>query len=222
MALKEEKQVQVITDENKHKVISVIGIGGNDIMYFLVKAAISASKKMLYVDNTEDGAVFELNRKDDTDGCICMDNVSIVRNMAYEEAVYKAFDYVVINHGMQVDKEILEASNELFVITDYDRFHLAKIATVLKKAEIGKASVIFCDKQNEMITEGYICSYFGISSLQEYILEYAEANHAIYISLTHGKKALFSKYEKGFKEGALALYANVLDIAMKNAKRLLK
>lgn len=222
MALKEEKKVQVVTDERRHKVVSVIGTGGNDILFFFMRTAINACKNVLFIDNSEDGAVFELNKKEDTEGCICIDNSSIVRNMAYNEKIFEIFDYVVISHGMQIDRQILSKSDEVFVFTDYDRFHMARIATLLKKAEITKAKVVYIGKMNEMVTEAYICSYFGVTSEKDFIIEFSEADQAAYIAITHGKKAQFTKYDKSFREAVAALSADILDMTDKSAKRFTK
>lgn len=172
------------TDENKTKIISIMGLPICDIPYYLTRILNSTGAKVLLIDNSSEHAIFNMLRKPQGDKTAVIGNIVVIYNRRYSETFYNQFDYVVVYHGYEVNEEINQKSDLRFLETDYIQFTTNRIKQVLGNMHDLPYHIIYRDKISNKITEKIILKELGIDEpAGEYILTYNESDYMCYLNL---------------------------------------
>lgn len=191
---------KIIVEEVKVKpyLVSFCGLERCDILYFLARSlelyAINKEyKNVLIIDNSDTKDLYNGIYKDEVD-VIQRNRITVLKDIKYSEDFFKAFHYILVYHGMDIDNEYLEKSDRIVLTTDYNKLNIEKLS---KKYNSEKnIFIIFRDKAIKSLPEKRILKMLNIKEAQldaMAILPYDIKDYRNYLTFTLNGTAKFNK-----------------------------
>lgn len=207
MAIKTEEGHETI-------LISLMGIADCDIAYYFARALNAAGQKVLVVDNTIDAELFSSIRKPDNEDMAQTGEMYWLKHKAYSEEFFALYDYVIICHGMRMDRELNVESDYRFLVTDYRPQTAQALQRELETQEENlKYYVIFRNKVFSKISEKMVLEEIGLpekDTNETYQLSYAEQDYACYMGLLRNGSANVKTASTEMKDLMSAFYTLVM------------
>ena len=207
MAIKTEEGHETI-------LISLMGIADCDIAYYFARALNAAGQKVLVVDNTVDAELFSSIRKPDNEDMAQTGEMYWLKHKAYSEEFFALYDYVIICHGMRMDRELNVESDYRFLVTDYRPQTAQALQRELETQEENlKYYVIFRNKVFSKISEKMVLEEIGLpekDTNETYQLSYAEQDYACYMGLLRNGSANVKAASTEMKDLMSAFYTLVM------------
>lgn len=207
MAIKTEEGHETI-------LISLMGIADCDIAYYFARALNAAGQKVLVVDNTIDAELFSSIRKPDNEDMAQTGEMYWLKHKAYSEEFFALYDYVIICHGMRMDRELNVESDYRFLVTDYRPQTAQALQRELETQEENlKYYVIFRNKVFSKISEKMVLEEIGLpekDTNETYQLSYAEQDYACYMGLLRNGSANVKAASTEMKDLMSAFYTLVM------------
>lgn len=219
MIFKKEQQPTVVAEKvEKDSVhtISFVGMEKADIVYFLAKLLEQhfddeGYRSVLLIDNSyskdligffnqhnEDMEVFKKNR------------ITVVQDVSTSKEYFNKFSFVIMYHGMDIDKEFLENCDLVIVQTDYIPSTYKQLKDKLNDCE--DIQLIFRNWQSKKIKEHFVESEIGLDHGNIQMRSIIKANSAdelAYFNLCHNGTQKIAK-------------ANLSDLYMETLKYLVE
>ena len=192
------------------KMISVVGKEIGDLAYFLCKTMEEKKFRVLCIDNSCSHDLFSALKKADEEADYVEHGQTVyMRNKTIDEeygtGAFEKFDVVIVNHGLNIDYELVDMSDFTILQTDYVPANIAYIndyidTGYLNQLDKEKFAVVFRDRPSAKVTELYVLKQLGIDGLElEFVVNYDEANYNAYINFCYNGiqavKGITSEYK---------------------------
>lgn len=182
-------------------ITSFLGMERCDFIIYLAKllraSKILVKKKtynnVLVIDNSRDHELFNLVSLDDMNDELDVadyQGVTFIKNAIYAPTEFIKYDHVLVWHGMNVDKDIVEKSDFVYVITNYEKNMSKKLGDEMMKCDFSaqKITIIYREKNGKKISEKVINHHLCIDDKDikaQYLIPYDAKDYALYLNLTH-------------------------------------
>lgn len=139
------KKEEITANSFMPKIVSFTGVERGDIVYYTAKLLAAGNKSVLCIDNAKRHDLFETVKEDMTGKAAKGErqekryvnhfrfkgSIVYTKNALYSRDAFERFDYVLIYHGMDIDKLLFKKSDVRFVMTDTDRFNREDLSRAL-------------------------------------------------------------------------------------------
>lgn len=142
-------------------VVSFVGSGNCGLAYYTSKTFARAGFPTLVIDNSFDQDMFDLVRKPEGADEAEARNILFVHDKAWSEDAFKEVSFVVFWHGMNIDHEIMEQSDFVVVLSDYNKSHVRQLSEALNGFE-GKVHLVLVNRCTGKIPDKVIAEDLGI------------------------------------------------------------
>lgn len=178
------------------KIVSVLGKEYGDLPYYLARMIEEKKYRTLVIDNSSSHDLFLSLKRADEDadyvehGCtVYMRNKTATKE---DLGAFVKFDVVIVYHGLNEDKELIDMSDLVIIQTDYlpstlrlinDYIDMEYINETVPKDAVG---VVYRDKVNNKISEQYVLKELGLNGIEmEYYIPLDEGTYASYLNFCH-------------------------------------
>ena len=203
-----------------NKQISFIGYERGDLPYYLSKAIqkINKTDKILVIDNSKSGDVFDSLSKGNEEAYDKL--ITFVRNVTVNDSVRDTFDYVIIYHGENVQKELCEESDRNYVQLTYKPSDLRRISPWAKIVK--EPVLIYRDKVNGKVKEEYLEKVNEITPFDRYILPIDQTDLSMYYGFLYNGKTVVRNESSELHELLVAMVMDTLGVTESVAKKYVK
>lgn len=191
---------KIIVEEVKVKpyLVSFCGLEHCDILYFLARGlelyAINKEyRNVLIIDNSNTKDLYNGLYKDEID-VIQRNRITVLKDVNYSEDFFKAFHYILVYQGMDIDNEYLNKSDKIVLMTDYNKLNIDDLAKSFNTDK--NIFMIFRDKAIYSLPEKKILKMLNIKEAQldaMAILPYDTKDYRNYLTLLLNGTAKFGK-----------------------------
>lgn len=178
------------------KIVSILGKEYGDFPYYLSRMIEEKKFRTLVIDNSSSHDLFlSLKRADEDADYVEHGRTVFMRNKTAtkeELGAFVKFDVIIIYHGLNEDKQLIDISDFVIVQTDYlpptirlvnDYIDMQYINETVPKDAL---AVVFRDKVNNKISEQYVLRELGLSHVeQEFYIPFDDGTYAAYLNLCH-------------------------------------
>lgn len=179
------------TEDKMIKLISVVGTATTDISYYFARTLNAAGLTCLVVDNSREKRLFHSIPKAEGEFMVQTGNIFYIAQTAYSEGFFSQYDFVLINHGLSINKELLEASDYVYLITDYSQYSTQNLKVCLSNQKGSSNYYLICkDKVVEKISPRHLIEEMNLAESQ--IMEIYE----LYLN-EQDATGLFNLYRSG-------------------------
>lgn len=191
-------------------VASIIGMERCDMVIHLAKLLRNAKSlkvkntygNVLLIDNSVTQEIYNMVSIGDS-GVADYRGITVMSNVGYTPEEFMKHDYVLVYHGLAIDKELIYASDYLYCITNYEKNLNKIIGTQMEEIDTEdlRVTVIYRDKAFHKISEKNINHYAGLIEKDvktQHILKYDPKDYALYLSLTHNGSQAIKNYSEAF------------------------
>ena len=162
----------MLDNERGTKIVSVLGMPRCDIPYYIIRLLNEYRKEVLVIDNSKEHSLFRSFKKVEGEEVISYGNIWLMYDRAMDEEFFKDFDVVVIFHGLRVDQALLDNSDVMYLLTDYNPFNTEKINKILSAMEEKYLyRVIALDQISNKYSDDAIVKELGL--LKEQVVRYS-------------------------------------------------
>lgn len=172
------KEIEVKTESFEPKTISFAGVERGDIVYYIAKLLAADGKSVLCIDNSKRNDLMTSIRNDYTDketketrlsstyvnDIRYYGSITYTSNKKKSERAFKRFDYTVVYHGLDIDKDIWDTSDLRFVMENSDLFDRTDLSAAIKDLDMKAYPIIAL----------YVDVFYG--KIKEQDLEYTLIN----------------------------------------------
>lgn len=179
--------MSISTENRTTQLVSVMGLQTCDIVYYITRILNAAGKRVLVADNSEGHELFQCIRKPDNENMVQTGEIYYITNIAYSEEFFAQYDFVIIYHGMQFDKEMNTQSDYRILQSDYKPYTTSQIREQLcEQDENLNYHLLFRDKAFSKISEKMLLTEIGLPEkdvADTYEIPYLEQDYMCYIGL---------------------------------------
>lgn len=125
----------MLDNERKTKIVSVLGMPRCDIPYYIIRLLNAYRKDVLVIDNSKEHSLFRSFRKVEGEEVVSFGHIWIMYDRVMDEEFFKEFDVVIVFHGLRIEQMLLDNSDVMYLLTDYNPFNIEKIKTALSVIE---------------------------------------------------------------------------------------
>lgn len=206
----------------KHILISFIGLERCDIVYHYIKLLEKTGNEIVAIDNSCIKDFFgALVKNSDSNNYAETGATPVSCDVAYSPDFYEQFDVAVCYHGLNIDKEIIENSDYVFLMTDYTSACLNQLHTLM--ADIDKpVTMIYRDKVTKKISERTVDHTIHCNIKERYILPFSDIDYANYVTFSHNGIQSRKELSEDFRDVLCLIIAQTMEITEKDARKLLK
>ena len=181
--------------------VSFVGLERSDIVFYLAKIlqernTTEGYRTVLLVDNSDSKDLFYIvNKKDEEE--VTMKRITFQCDMAYDPEYFNQFAFIIVYHGLDVDKEILEQSDMVVCSADYNPNNY-KILSGILDGYTKDIQMIYRNWMNKKIKENLIENEIGIPNEQvemRSIIKASLQDQNAYIQLLHNGNQRVNKSE---------------------------
>ena len=204
------------------KTITIAGIEKCDFCYYVARTLATRSNLVLVVDNSINKELFRCMEqgmaKDEDDNYVAKKGeILYLKDIAFSQDFFAAFEYVLIYQGMNFDKEIMEKTDLIFILPDFKPETLGKSSDMPEKAEY-----LLRDRAGKM-TEKAAATIIGISANRIIGSVDADADdYGCYLALLCNGRQRPGSVTNGYKEMIAYTAARIMDIPVKEAMKSVK
>ncbi len=153
------------------KIYSFVGLEHEDIPYYIAQDLADKKKNVLVIDNSIRHNLFlSLRRIDEEADSVEAGKIIFLRNKGFSENNFKKFDCVIVYHGMNPDKRLLDESDKVILVMDYmmpDLREVKKYTNLEALQSYEKLEYLFKDKPSSKISEKYIKNFLELKDVEE-------------------------------------------------------
>lgn len=173
----------------------MIGLEKGDFPYFLSKSLDLLNKNVLVIDNSKMKDLYGslnapgINNEDD-DETVQQNGVTFVKNIAYSHRAFLLYDYVIVFHGLEVNYDYLDVSDQTYLVCNYEPKYIKALKQKfydLKK--MCTVHILLRDKINDKISDNTVVSSLtngtDISVENVSVIPFDERDYGIYQSFTY-------------------------------------
>ncbi len=149
--------------EKNTYILSIIGVEKGDFAYYLASILNSMGKSVMVIDNSYMSDLYDcLKRPDDTDDSevVQQGDVTFLKKRDISPKVSEKYDFVIVNHGMQIYGHIMKLSDYITIVSNFEPRYKKNIINRLKGLE-ATADLVLRDKLNGKISEEKILNDFS-------------------------------------------------------------
>lgn len=206
----------------KHTLISFIGLERCDIVYHYIKLVEKTGNEIVAIDNSCAKDFFKALAKDSGSEIYAeTGNTPVSCNVGYSPDFYNQFDVAVCYHGMNIDKEIVEYSDYVFLCTDYSYACLSQLRELMEGID-KPVTMIYRDKVTKKISERTVDHTIHCNVKDRYILPFSDVDYASYITFSHNGIQSQKELSEDYKEMLALMITQTMEVADKDARKLLK
>lgn len=207
---------------SKTKIFSFIGMERCDIPVYLSNLLTEKKVRVLVIDNSLSHDLFSsLKKAEEKTSYVENGRIVYMKNKAYSPTAFEKFDSVIVYHGFNMDKELVEMSDKLIIAIDYFKSTMElfndyiDVNWINEVVENEKKILVYRDKLNTKVSEIYILREMGLSRIdEEYIISFDETDLALYQNFIYNGK----QSPKGIS-GELKTFLSMLNDDMYGKKR---
>ncbi len=145
------------------KIISFAGVKREDLIYYLSKLLATCNQPILVVDNSYQNTLFRCVWVNEEDPDVYVRNIAFIRNAKYDKDLTEPFEYTIVFHGERINKEWWDASEDKFLILNFDKFDNEDMRESIRKNVEGQVNIIFTERYSDKVKDSSIVESFGIS-----------------------------------------------------------
>lgn len=217
---------------------SFVGIERCDMILQLAKLLRNAKavlkengyNNILVIDNTYSQELYNTVSIEGSTGVADYRGITIVSGAGYTPREFIKYDHVLIFHGINIDKDLLTCSDNVFVITNYEKNLNKRIGKKMEAIELHKpVTVIYRDQIGHKVTEKNINHYLSIPDRavrSQTIVKFDQKDYMLYLALTFNGSQKIKNYSEGFIKALCAMVCVILNwddaTASKYFKKLIK
>ncbi len=198
----------------KENVISIVGVNHGDIAYYLSKLLGTCNEPVLCLDMSRYGEIFNTIKKLEGANEVYVKNLTYAYNTKYvEKGVYDKFRYIVIYHGHDIDAEWFNNSGHKIIISDFDKYHIARLKEELEKVEKKELYLALTDHYSKKVSVDKLIQLLGIEKeeiLDSFEIPYEFEDKATFISWMHNGAQKISGLTKDMRAELKNIYFTVV------------
>lgn len=206
----------------KHTLISFIGLERCDIVYHYIKLLEKTGNEIVAIDNSCSKDFFKAFAKNsDSETFAETGATPVTCNVGYSPDFYNQFDVAVCYHGMNIDKEIVEYSDYVFLCTDYSYACITQLKELMEGVD-KPVTMIYRDKVTKKIAERSVDHAIHCNIKERYILPFSDVDYANYITFSHNGIQSRKELSEEYREMLALIIEQTTELGEKEAKKLLK
>lgn len=202
------------------RIFSFVGLEHEEIPYYIAQELSDKGRNVLVIDNSIRHNLFlSLNRLDEDADYVEAGKVIYLRNKKFSQNNFAKFDAVIIFHGMNLDKELLDESDRIILVMDYLASDIRELEKNVDFSLIrGRENVeyLFKDRASGKISEKYIKNILGMDEVEdETSITFDENDYAMKVAFQYNG----IQQVKGLSVETRQYINNFLDDVIGNQKK---
>ncbi len=182
------------------KLISFCGEERGDYVYYVAVILAKAGFATLVIDNSSSNDIYKaVSDYDETAEYIVKQNITYVKNKRFRKDNEAFYDYVLIWHGMRVDKQQLEESDLVFVMPTFSPISFTSLNNMIDNKELITAILMRDAVEATKITKEDIAGYFSVDVKKiAAIMAYDEKDYENYIAFIYNGRQTFTNLSPNY------------------------
>lgn len=145
------------------RIISFAGVKREDLVYYVAKILATCDMPVLVVDNSYQNALFRSVWVGEGDPDVYVRNMTFIRNAEYNEHLVEYFEYTIVYHGDTINTEWWDASEDRYIIANFERFDMEDMAKDIKKHDMTGINVVLTERHSEKVKDRAVLTGLGIA-----------------------------------------------------------